>query len=156
MIRNGVLCSHPATRWVAEFLLWLIVAALVVFAASGCSALGIATEGYVEQRVEAVNEHTAEAAEAVAVSFDPIFPGLATHVGATFRGTPTRPPPVPDTSFPWLEVVGIVGAAFGVSVPAAVKVTNLIRDNRRRDQHEPTTMAEASQLGYFEPTKKEA
>lgn len=119
-------------------LLFLLVVALLAFAMSSCSTFGIATHEYVEDRVEAVNEHTAAASEKVAESFDPILPGFAEYVGETFRNEPTRPPPPPDPAFPWVEVVGIIGAAFGVSVPAAVAATNRIRDSRRVSMGEPT------------------
>jgi len=131
-------------------LLYLIVAALLAFATS-CSTFGVATEDYVEDRVEAVNDRTASAAEKVAQTADVIIPGFSDYVGETFRNEPTRPPPPPDPAFPWLEVIGIVGAAFGVSVPAAVKATNLIRDRKRSAYGEATSVAEARALGQIPP-----
>lgn len=130
-------------------LLFLLVVALLAFAMSSCDTLGIATHEYVEDRVEAVNEHTAAASEKVAESFDPILPGFAEYVGETFRNEPTRPPPPPDERFPWVEVIGIVGAAFGLSVPAAVKATNAIRDMKRKQYGEATSVKEAIALGQL-------
>ena len=134
-------------------LLFLLVAALLAFAVSSCSTFGIATEEYVEDRVDAVNEHTAAASEKVAESFDPILPGFAEYVGETFRNEPTRPPPPPDERFPWVEVLGIVGAAFGLSVPAAVKATNAIRDSKRKSYGEATSVREAMALGQLPVVK---
>jgi hypothetical protein len=131
-----------------RYLLCLIVVAALVVVFSGCSVLGIASEGYVEDRVEAVNEHTAVAAAHVAETAEPILPGFSNYVGSVFRDTPTSPPPAPDPAFPWLEVIGIVGAAFGVSVPAAVGATNHIRDKSRRERHEATSVGEALAKGY--------
>lgn len=131
-------------------LIFLLAAALLAFAVSGCSSFGIATEDYVEDRVEAVNERTASAAEKVAQTADVVMPGFSEYVGETFRNEPTRPPPPPDPAFPWVEVIGIVGAAFGISVPAAVKATNMIRDNKRVARGEAVTPAEAAKKGYFQ------
>lgn len=143
---------QPAT-WIAQFLFWLIIVGLLGFAVSGCSQLGIATEDYVAERIEAQNDRTAEAAGEVALTFEPLAPGFSAYVEQTLKGKEIRPPPQPDPSFPWLEVLGIVGAAFGVSVPAAVKATNLIRDAKRHSYGEATSVKEAVALGQIPSTK---
>lgn len=139
--------------WAAEFLFWLIVVGLVAFTWSGCSMLGIATEGYVEDRIQAVDEKVTESAVDVAEPVDNIVPGYKEFVRAKYTGRPVAPPPAPDPAFPWIEVIGIVGAAFGVSVPAAVKATNVIRDRNRRAYGEATNVREAVALGQI-PTAK--
>lgn len=139
--------AYALFDWWLRFAVWLLAFLLFAWALSSCSMLGIATEGYVETRVEDVNEHTAKAAGKVAETFEPVAPGISRYVEDVFRNEPTRPPPAPDPAFPWVEVIGIVGAAFGVSVPAAVKATNVIRDRNRRKYGEATSVEEAKKLG---------
>lgn len=134
-----------------RYFVWLIALSLFVWALSSCSVLGIATEEHVAERIEAQNERTANAAGRVAETFEPLAPGFSEYVTKTLLEEPVRPPPPPQEHFPWLEVIGIVGAAFGVSVPAAVKATNLIRDGKRRSYGEATNVPEAVALGQVAP-----
>lgn len=141
-----LVASHPLARWLAEFTFWLVIVALIVTLYASCSAMP-ATRGYVEERVVAIDEKVTEAAVDVAAPVDAIIPGYAQFVRGAYTERPIAPPPA-EPAFPWLEVLGIVGAAFGVSVPAAVTATNRIRDGKRRQRAEAVTVAEARAKGY--------
>lgn len=145
--------AYALFDWWLRFAVWLLAFLLFAWALSSCSMLGIATEGYVETRVDDVNQHTAKAAGKVAETFETVAPGISSYVEDVFLNEPANPPPAPDPAFPWLDVIGIVGAAFGVSVPAAVKATNLIRDSNRRKFGEATSVPEAMALGQIPAPK---
>lgn len=138
MIQSNMVVSHPAFLWAAKFVFWLCVIGLVGFALIGCSTFGIATEDQLAERVDALNEARIETAVAIVEPLEPLVPGITAYAESKARGVMVRAPPPPQTGFPWLEIVSIVGAAVGVSVPAAVKATNMIRDNRRVALGQPT------------------
>lgn len=143
-------------KYLFRFTFYLCLAACIAELVSSCSMLGIATEGYVESRVDAVKANTTDCAVAVAQPIDAVVPGYASFVRSSYMGKPVAPPPPPPAGFPWTEVLAIVGAAAGVSVPTAVKVTNAIRDNNRMKRGEALTVDQAVAKGYFEDSATKA
>lgn len=144
MIRNDVVFSNLAALWAARFVFWFVVVVLVGLLLTGCSTFGIATESYVEARVEAVDEKMTEAAVEVAAPVDALVPGYAAFVRGTYTDRPIAPPPPPDTEVPlWVQA-----ALAALGVPISVGVTNRLRDGKRRQRSEAVTVAEAKAKGY--------
>jgi len=141
--------ANLVISWISRLLLWLIVAALVVFAASGCSVLGVATESYVEDRVEALDEARVETAVAIVEPLEPIVPGITSYARERARGVEVRAPTPSEDGFPWEMVLGVLATTIGVGVPASVGATNHMRDKRRRQLNEATSVREAEARGYY-------
>ena len=87
--------AYALFDWWLRFAVWLLAFLLFAWALSSCSMLGIATEGYVETRVDDVNQHTAKAAGKVAETFETVAPGISSYVEDVFLNEPTNPPPAP-------------------------------------------------------------
>lgn len=140
-------------RLLHRYVLCLAVIAALVVLFSGCSTFGVATEEYVEQRVEAVDQKVIEAASVSAEALDPLFPGYATFVRATYTDRAVAPPPAPEPGLPdWLGTLGEIAAAVALSYLGV----NVSRDRQRRRLGEATTIAEAVQLGQIPAPKVSA
>lgn len=149
MNRMGMVVRHPAAAWAAHFVFWLAFFGLIAFAASGCSTFGIATEEYVEDRVEAVTEARIETAAAIVAPLEPVVPGITEYARETAKGVIVRAPPPPAPT-DWGAIALAVLGSIGLGTPIAAGVTNHMRDRRRRQQGEATTVAEAKAKGYFD------
>lgn len=146
MIRNGMVASHPAAAWAVRFFFWLAIVLLCGVALVGCSTFGIATEEYVEHRVESVDEKVTDAASTAAEPIDALFPGYQAFVRGAYTDRPIAPPPPPDTEIPlWVQA-----ALAALGVPISVGVTNRLRDRKRVARGEALTTEEAVKKGYFE------
>lgn len=144
---------RTAVRYSLTYLFVLMFVALILMALSSCSMLGIATEGYVNTRIDDVKSNVTDCATEVAKPVDAVVPGYAGFVRAAYMGKPVPPPPPPN-EFPWVELLGSVAASLTLGVPAAVKVTNTIRDNNRMKRGEALTVDQAVAKGYFEDSAK--
>lgn len=133
-----------------RYLLYLIVATLVVVLFSGCSTFGIATEEYVETRVEDLNEARVDTAAAIVEPLEVIVPGITEYARAKAEGVVVRPPPPPAPT-DWGAIALAVLGSIGLGAPISVGVTNHMRDKRRRALNEATNVREAQAQGYFDP-----
>lgn len=132
-----------------NLILAAVVAALLAFAAS-CSVLGIATEDYVEARVDAVDEARVETAAAIVSPLEPLVPGITEYARNTAKDVHVAPPPPPDTEIPlWVQA-----ALAALGVPVSVGATNYMRNRARRQRGEALTPAEAAAKGYYEDGTK--
>lgn len=123
-----------------------VLLVLCCLALAGCGMLGIATESYVEDRVEAVDEARIETAAAIVEPIEPIVPGITSYARERARGVVVREPPPADPMSDWMPLISLALTALGV--PVSVGVTNHMRDKRRRQRAEAVTQAEAIDKGY--------
>lgn len=126
-----------------------VLAIAIALGLSGCSVLGVATESYVEDRVEALDEARVETAVAIVEPLEPIVPGITSYARGRARGVEVRAPTPSEDGFPWEMILGVVATTIGVGVPASVGATNHMRDKRRRQLNEATSVREAEARGYY-------
>ena len=111
----------------------------------------LASQDYVEDRVDAMNEARIDTAAAIVEPFEEWVPGITSYARDRARGVTVRAP-APSERMPWELIIG--GAVTLLTgVPMSVGITNRMRDQRRHRLNEATNVSEAVERGYYDGTK---
>lgn len=116
---------HTESRPSSNVAFWAFTAfvAIVFFTLwglSGCAYLGVATTGYVEDRLAAEKDRTVTAIGKAVAPIEPLAPGITYSAQAAFRdATIAPPPPASKSAVDWsqLLIAGIttIAGMFGLN-----------------------------------------